>query len=102
MNLERAYDVLVCPHITEKSTRIADAHAGKQVVFKVAKSANKLEVKHAVEQLFNVKVEAVNILNVKGKKRRFGQREGRRNDWKKAYVVLKQGEDIDFTGTSKG
>ncbi len=102
MNLERAYDVIVYPHITEKSTRVAEAHNCRQVVFKVAKSANKLEVKHAVEHLFKVKVEAVNILNVKGKTRRFGQREGRRNDWKKAYVVLKEGEDIDFTGTSKG
>ena len=91
---DRLYKVLMGPHISEKSTLAADT--GNQVVFKVAVDANKAEVKQAVEGLFDVEVESVSILNVKGKSKRFGRFNGRRKDWKKAYVRLKDGQDIDF------
>ena len=86
--------MLVAPHISEKATNVADKHS--QVVFKVAIDANKLEVKKAVEKLFKVKVDGVRIVNVKGKVKlnRFGL--SRRNNWKKAYVQLADGHDIDF------
>ena len=94
MKAERIYQVLVAPHISEKSTVVADTN--KQVVFKVAVDANKLEVKKAVEKLFNVKVSAVRLANVKGKVKlnRYGL--SQRSNWKKAYVQLAQGHDIDF------
>jgi large subunit ribosomal protein L23 len=96
MNQERIFQVLVGPHVSEKSAMVADA--AQQHVFKVAADANKLEIKHAVEKLFNVKVTAVRVVNMKGKSKRFGQMPGRRKDWKKAYVTLAEGQDIDFTG----
>jgi len=96
MNQERILNVLLGPHISEKTSRVADQH--NQVAFKVASDASKLEVKKAVEQLFEVKVKAVQILNVKGKTKRFGRAVGRRSDWKKAYVSLSDGYDIDFSG----
>lgn len=94
MNQERLYQVLVAPHVSEKATNVADQN--RQVVFKVAVDADKLEVKKAVEKLFKVKVSDVRILNVKGKVKlnRFGL--SRRNNWKKAYVRLAEGHDIDF------
>ena len=94
MNEERLYQVLVAPHISEKATNVADKHG--QVVFKVAIDANKLEVKKAVEKLFKVKVEAVRLLKIKGKVKmnKFGL--SRKNNWKKAYVQLAEGHDIDF------
>jgi len=94
MNQERIYQVLVAPHISEKATNVADQ--SNHVVFKVAVDASKLEVKKAVEKLFKVKVDAVQILNMKGKvkQNRFGL--SRRNNWKKAYVRLAEGHDIDF------
>jgi large subunit ribosomal protein L23 len=94
MNQERLYQVLVAPHVSEKATTVADK--SRQVVFKVAVDADKLEVKKAVEKLFKVKVNGVRILNVKGKVKlnRFGL--SRRNNWKKAYVQLAEGHDIDF------
>lgn len=94
MNQERLYQVLVAPHISEKATNVADKN--RQVVFKVAVDADKLEVKKAIEKLFKVKVSDVRILNVKGKVKlnRFGL--SRRNNWKKAYVRLAEGHDIDF------
>lgn len=91
---DRLYKVLLGPHVSEKSTMVADK--GNQVVFKVANDASKLEVKAAVEALFEVKVENVTVANVKGKTKRFGQRHGKRSDWKKAYVRLQDGQDIDF------
>ncbi len=91
---DRLYKILLGPHVSEKSTLAADS--GNQVVFKVATGANKAEVKAAVEALFEVKVENVTVLNVKGKFKRFGQKMGRRKDWKKAYVRLAEGQDIDF------
>lgn len=94
MNRERMLQVLLGPLVSEKSSRVAEAH--NQVVFRVAKNATKLEIRHAVEQLFNVKVESVNTLNVKGKQKVFGRMQGKRSDWKKAYVNLAAGQDIDF------
>lgn len=100
MNQERLLKVLKGPHVSEKGTMIADKN--NQIVFKVVKDATKLEVKKAVEKLFEVKVKSVQILNVKGKTRRFGQINGRRKDWKKAYVALADGFDINFSGVEQG
>ena len=87
--------VLKAPVISEKSTLAAEAN--KQFVFKVQKQATKNQIKQAVELMFEVKVDSVRVLNVKGKKKRFGQILGKRSDWKKAYVKLKEGHDIDFS-----
>lgn len=94
MKKERLMKVLLAPHISEKSTVAADSN--QQFVFKVVPDANKLEIKRAVELMFDVKVDAVQVSNVKGKSKRFGQVAGRRADWKKAYVKLQPGQDIDF------
>lgn len=99
MNQERLMKVLLAPHISEKSSVAADKN--KQFVFRVTGDANKGEIKGAVELLFNVQVDAVQTSNLKGKVKRAGRREGRRSDWKKAYVSLKPGFDIDFTGGNK-
>ena len=96
MNQERLMKVLIAPIVSEKSTRVADAH--RQFVFKVVKDANKPDVRKAVELMFDVKVDAVQIANVRGKTKRFGQSIGKRSDWKKAYVTLAEGHDIDFMG----
>ncbi|GAA6184879.1 MAG: 50S ribosomal protein L23 [Aliiglaciecola sp.] len=93
---ERLLKVLLAPHVSEKSTMAAEGN--NAVVFKVVKDANKAEIKAAVEKLFEVEVSSVRTLNVKGKTKRHGQSFGKRNDWKKAYVVLKEGQDIDFVG----
>ena len=95
MNQERLMQVILAPVVSEKSTRVADKYL--QVVFKVAGDATKPEVKAAVELLFNVKVDGVQMLNVKGKAKRFGRFTGRRSDWKKAYVSLVEGQEIDLT-----
>jgi large subunit ribosomal protein L23 len=97
MNAEKLLMVLEGPHTSEKSTVMADKF--KQFTFKVMGSATRLEIRNAVEQLFNVKVRQVSVLNVKGKKKRFKQTSGKRNDWKKAYVSLQPDYDIDFTVT---
>tara|TARA_B100000378_G_C17849688_1_gene344655 strand:+ start:309 stop:608 length:300 start_codon:yes stop_codon:yes gene_type:complete len=96
MKEERLLKVLVAPHVSEKSTMAAEAN--NTVVFKVAKDANKAEIKAAVEKLFEVEVEGVRTVNVKGETKRHGMSFGKRSDWKKAYVVLKEGQDIDFVG----
>ena len=96
MNQERLTQVLVAPHVSEKTTRVAEM--GNQVVFRVLKDARKLEIKHAVEQMFDVKVQHVRTVMVKGKRRGFRGRVGQRPDWKKAYVRLQPGYDIDFIG----
>lgn len=96
MKKERLMKVLLAPHVSEKSTVAADAN--QQFVFKVVPDANKLEIKKAVELMFDVKVDSVQVSNVKGKRKRFGQIAGRRADWKKAYVKLQPGQDIDFMG----
>jgi large subunit ribosomal protein L23 len=95
MNQERLTQVILAPVVSEKSTLVADKY--EQVVFKVATDATKPEVKAAVELLFNVKVDSVQILNVKGKVKRFGRFTGRRSDWKKVYVSLTPGQEIDFS-----
>ena len=89
----RHYDVIVAPHITEKATLLSEHNA---VVFKVAEKATKPEIKAAVELLFKVEVESVQVANVKGKEKRFGRFIGRRRHWKKAYVCLKPGQEINF------
>jgi len=94
MNQERIYKVLLGPVVSEKSA--AAGESGNQVVFKVLADASKLEIKAAVQSLFNTKVESVRVLNVKGKTKRTRYGVGRRSDWKKAYVRLEQGQDIDF------
>ena len=93
-NPERLMTVLLAPVVSEKSTFIADKH--EQVIFRVAPSATKPEVKAAVEMMFKVQVESVQIANVKGKQKRFGTHLGRRRNWKKAYVCLKPGQEINF------
>ena len=96
MNQERLMKVLLSPVVSEKSTRVADVH--RQFVFKVMKSASKPEVRKAVELMFDVKVDNVQISNMHGKIKRHGQTTGKRADWKKAYVTLAEGHDIDFMG----
>ena len=91
---ERLMQVLLAPQISEKATYIADKN--EQVVFKVASTATKPEVKAAVELLFKVQVKSVQIANVKGKVKRFGRTMGRRKDWKKAFVCLQPGQEINF------
>ena len=91
---ERLMQVLLAPQISEKATYIADKN--EQVVFCVASDATKPEVKAAVELLFKVEVKAVQVANVKGKEKRFGKMMGRRKGWKKAYVCLKPGQEINF------
>ena len=97
MNQERLLQVILAPVVSEKSTMVAEKH--QQFVFRVATDATKPEIKAAVEMLFNVKVEGVSTVNVKGKVKRFGRTFGRRKDWKKAYVSLVQGQEIDLTAT---
>ena len=97
MNQERLYTVLLEPHISEKVSVLGDL--ANQYAFKVAKDATKAEIKQAVETLFNVNVERVSTLNQKGKVKRTIHGAHRRNNWKKAYVRLAQGQDIDFMVT---
>jgi len=99
MNQERIYQVLLGPHVSEKATMLAET--SRQFVFKVRLDANKLEIKKAVEKLFNVQVAYVNTTVVKGKNKRFGRSLGCRSDFKKAYVALKDGFDLDFTGAAE-
>lgn len=94
MNQERLFKVLLGPHMTEKATLLADEK--NQYVFKVASDATKLEVKKAVEQLFDVKVNAVSVINTKSKARRTLHGLGRRKGFRKAYVSLVEGQAIDF------
>ena len=93
---EKLMQVLLGPHVSEKST--AAAEGARQVVFKVRLDATKQQVRRAVESLFEVKVANVTIARMPSKVKRFGRREGRRSAWKKAYVRLAPGHDIDFVG----
>lgn len=96
MNSERMYKVLIAPHVSEKSALIGEI--ANQYAFKVAKDATKSEIKIAVEQLFNVSVVELQVLNVKGKVKRNPRGQTRRRpNWKKAYVRLDQGHEIDFS-----
>lgn len=94
MNQQRLMQVLLAPQISEKATYVADKN--EQVVFRVASDATKPEIKAAVELLFKVGVESVQIANVKGKQKKFGRFMGARKNWKKAYVCLKPGQEINF------
>jgi large subunit ribosomal protein L23 len=97
MNEERLMKVLLSPHVSEKSSRLAE-NEGRQIAFRVLPDATKLEIRKAVELMFKVEVEGVQVVNVPGKQRRFGRRVGYRGGWRKAYVRLKPGHDIDFVG----
>jgi large subunit ribosomal protein L23 len=94
INQERLMQVLVAPQISEKATYVADKN--EQVIFIVAPDATKPEIKAAVELLFKVQVESVQVSNLKGKEKRHGRNVGRRNDVRKAYVCLKPGQEISF------
>ena len=94
MNQERLMQVLLAPQISEKATYVADKN--EQVIFRVANDATKPEIKAAVELLFKVQVETVQVANVKGKVKRFKGSVGRRKGWKKAFVSLKPGQEINF------
>lgn len=98
INEERLLKVILAPHISEKATNAAENNT---VVFKVLKDAEKTEIKQAVEKLFEVEVSSVRTVNTKGKVKRHGVSFGKRSDWKKAYVSLKEGHDIDFVGAGE-
>lgn len=88
------YKIILGPHVSEKSTMMAED--SRQVVFKVSLDASKPQIRRAIEKLFSVEVENVQVMRQKGKKKNFGRVSGRRKDWKKAYVRLKEGQDLDF------
>jgi large subunit ribosomal protein L23 len=96
-NAEQLMNVVLAPVVSEKSTRVADRD--RQYVFRVADDATKPEIKAAVELLFKTKVDTVTVSRVKGKKKRFGRFMGRRGNWKKAYVRLAAGQEINFGAT---
>lgn len=96
---ERLLKVLKAPHVSEKATN--NTEKSNTIVFRVAKDANKAEIKAAVENLFEVKVDSVRTLVVKGKTKRHGARMGRRSDWKKAYVTLQEGQNLDFLDSAE-
>lgn len=89
--------IILAPIVSEKSTIMAENN--KRFAFKVLKQATKIEIKKAIELMFKVEVDSVHVLNMKGKTKQFGRNLGKRSDWKKSYVKLKDGHDIDFTGT---
>ena len=93
-NTERLMTLLLAPIVSEKGTYVADKH--EQVIFSVVPDATKPEIKAAVELMFKVQVDSVQVLVVKGKEKRFGRFMGRRSNWKKAYVCLKPGQEINF------
>ncbi|QDI04451.1 MULTISPECIES: 50S ribosomal protein L23 [Xanthomonas translucens group] len=95
MSNEKIFSVLRAPRVSEKTARLQEL--SNQYVFEISSEATKADVKAAVEQLFDVKVESVNVLNVKGKNKSFRSRSGRRGDWRKAYVRLAEGQSIDVT-----
>ncbi|MEJ2107426.1 MAG: 50S ribosomal protein L23 [Acidiferrobacteraceae bacterium] len=95
MNMERIYQIILAPHVSEKTTTAAEKN--RQMVFKVREDATKPEIRTAVEKLFEVEVDTVQVINVRGKMK-YGKQTGKRANWKKAYVRLKPGHDIDFMG----
>jgi large subunit ribosomal protein L23 len=97
---ERLMNVLLAPQISEKATYVADKN--EQVVFRVATDATKPEIKAAVEMMFKVSVDSVQVACVKGKVKRSGRVVGHRNDWKKAYVCLAAGQEINFAASEQG
>ena len=96
-NADQLMNVVLAPVVSEKSTMVADKN--RQYVFRVADGATKPEIKAAVELMFKTKVMSVTVLNVHGKERRFGKQFGRRRNWKKAYVRLAEGQEINFAAT---
>jgi large subunit ribosomal protein L23 len=94
---DRLMNVVLAPVVSEKSTFVADKN--RQYVFRVADGATKPQIKAAIELMFKTKVEGVTVLNVKGKERRFGRTIGRKRSWKKAYVRLAEGQEINFAAT---
>ena len=97
---ERLMKVLLAPQISEKATYVAEKN--EQVIFRVAPDATKPEIKAAVEMMFKVSVDSVQVANVKGKVKRTGRFVGRRNNWKKAYVCLAAGQEINFAASEQG
>ena len=97
---ERLMRVLIAPQISEKATQVADKN--EQVIFRVASDATKPEIKAAVELMFKVSVNSVQVASVKGKNKRMGRIMGRRSDWKKAYVCLAPGQEINFAASEQG
>ena len=95
--VDRLMNVVLAPVVSEKSTFVADRN--RQYVFRVADDATKPQIKAAIELMFKTKVEGVTVLNVKGKERRFGRTIGRKRSWKKAYVRLAEGQEINFAAT---
>jgi len=93
MNEAKLYTVIRAPRVSEKTARLQEV--SNQYVFEIAKEATKADVKAAVEQIFEVNVKAVNVVNVKGKNKSFKFRQGKRGDWRKAYVKLAEGQSID-------
>jgi len=99
LSKEKLMSVLIGPHVSEKSARVSEG--ANQFVFRVRRDATKPDIKAAVELMFEVKVADVNVVNVAGKQKRFGQRLGRRQDWKKAYVRLAEGQQIEMGGSER-
>ena len=96
MSSNQVLNLLVAPHVSEKSTMLSDLN--RQFVFKVLSSATKPQIREAVEKAFDVKVDSISVLNVKPKSKRTGRIQGSRKGWKKAYVTLADGYDIDYVG----
>ncbi|MEO6562132.1 MAG: 50S ribosomal protein L23 [Nitrosospira sp.] len=100
---ERLMQVILAPQVSEKATYIAEKH--NQVIFRVVQDATKAEIKAAVELMWkaqNIEVENVQVTNIKGKEKRFGRFMGRRSNWKKAYVSIKKGQEINFSEITQG
>lgn len=100
---ERLMQVVLAPQVSEKATYIAEKH--NQVIFRVVQDATKAEIKAAVELMWkvqNIEVESVQVANIKGKEKRFGRFMGRRSNWKKAYVNIKAGQEINFSEIGQG
>ncbi len=100
MNKEQLMNVLIAPHVTEKTSRMMQNH--NQYTFRVRRAATKTDIKKAVELMFEVKVDGVRVINEPGKQRRFGKTRGRTQDWKKAYVSLAEGQAIDYEARARG
>ncbi|MES2858975.1 MAG: 50S ribosomal protein L23 [Pseudomonadota bacterium] len=97
-NTAKLYEVIRAPRVSEKTARLQEV--SNQYAFEVAKDATKADIKVAIEKIFGVNVKAVNVVNVKGKSKSFKFRQGRRGDWRKAYVTLADGQSIDVMTAS--
>ena len=100
---ERLMQVILAPQVSEKATYIAEKH--NQIIFRVVQDATKAEIKAAVELMWktqNIEVKNVQVTNIKGKEKRFGRFMGRRSNWKKAYVSIKNGQEINFSEIAQG